>query len=177
MRWNLFLICLLLQLHWPFLDAEHICLLPTPIPRPRSRQAGATHARHCNTISAAQLQPRIALTGSHSHDLGGRLSSVHLSHSNLIHAHETCCIEQRSLLFAACCGCVLQPAVALDETSDRTDYSRTGPVTGPSLDRWPVRASQTGTGPVSVPRSVRSLLVSENQEGNRLIQVCLESGL
>ena len=34
-----------------------------------------------------------------------------------------------------------------------------GPVTGPSLDRRPVRASQTGAGPVSVPRSVRSLIL------------------
>ena len=33
-------------------------------------------------------------------------------------------------------------------------------VTGRSLDWWPMQASQTGTGPESVPRSMRSLEVT-----------------
>jgi len=86
---------------------------------------GAGHVgKHCNTISAAQLQPHCIDLGrsSHSRDLGGRLTSVHLSHSNLIHAHETCCVEQP----LTCCHCVL-----LKQT---TGQITAGPVTGSRLD-------------------------------------------
>jgi len=44
------------------------------------------------------------------------------------------------------------------EEESWTGQITAGPVTGPSLDRWPVRASQTGASPVWVPRSVRSVV-------------------